>query len=171
MPGFSHLGIVRTLLLSKYLQLLIRRAEAGSARMMVLVPVAGSWRRVASWQWSLLCCEMMTRSGSGSSRSDLMQGGFLWVEMESLEWKILDGPVIQGSRRTRKGSALTAPGIGLAGMGSKDRKKEASPLRCLTVNAITGRLGDNTYVGRTGRLAKEKQKTLLPLTSEVHRVE
>lgn len=52
-PGIlesSHLGIVTTLSLSKYLQLRMMRAEAGSARMMVLVPVGGSWRSVASLQ-------------------------------------------------------------------------------------------------------------------------
>lgn len=49
------------------------RAEAGSARMMVLVPAAGSWRRVASLQWSGMCCEMITKSGSGSSVNEVTQ--------------------------------------------------------------------------------------------------
>ena len=49
----------------------------------------------------------------------------------------MDGPVIQGSRRIRKGSAAI-PGLRFSGRGSKERKKEASPLRCFTVNAILG---------------------------------
>lgn len=38
----SHFGIVCTFALSKYFQLRMVRAEVGSARMMVLVPAAGS---------------------------------------------------------------------------------------------------------------------------------
>jgi len=66
----SHFGIVCTFSFSKYFQLRIVRADVGSARMMVLVPVAGSWRRVASLQWSGMCCDMTTRSGSGRSVND-----------------------------------------------------------------------------------------------------
>jgi hypothetical protein len=101
---------------------------------------------------------MMTRSGSGSSRRDEMQAGFLWVVRDSLEWKILEGPVIQGSKRTRKGLALTAPDIGFVRRGSKDRRKEASPLRCLTVSAMAARLEeeDSTRVGKLKGLARNK---------------
>lgn len=53
--GSSHRSIVRILSASKYFQLLITRAAAGSARMRVLVPLAGNCRKVASLQWSLLC--------------------------------------------------------------------------------------------------------------------
>jgi hypothetical protein len=52
--GSSHRSIVRIFFLSKYFQLLINRADAGSARMSVF-PLAGSWRSVASLQWSGLC--------------------------------------------------------------------------------------------------------------------
>lgn len=67
-----------------------------------------------------------------------MQAGSLCVDIAILGWKILDGPVIQGSRMTRKGSAIGAPGSVLDGRGSKERRKEASAFRCFTVSAIAG---------------------------------
>lgn len=53
-PVTSHFGIVFTFSASKYFQLRMRRAEVGSARIILLVPVAGSCRSVASLQWSVL---------------------------------------------------------------------------------------------------------------------
>lgn len=49
--GSSHRGMARIFFLSKCFQLLMRRADAGSARIRVF-PFAGNWRNVASWQWS-----------------------------------------------------------------------------------------------------------------------
>lgn len=76
--GSSHRSIVRILSWSKYFQLRIKRAAVGSARMRVLLPLAGSCLSVASLQWSLLCWEIMTRSGGdGSSESEDMHAGCL----------------------------------------------------------------------------------------------
>jgi len=134
-PWASHRGRVRTLSGSKYLQLRINRAAAGSARITVLVPVGASCRSVASLQWSLLCWDMMTRSGSGSSCRDDTQAGCLWVVNEILGWNILDEPVIQGSRRIRYGSPVVSTSL-LSAVGLKVRRKDASPFKCLTWSAI-----------------------------------
>jgi len=48
--GSSHRSSVRIFSLSKYFQLLIRRAVAGSASISVFVPLPGNWRNVVSLQ-------------------------------------------------------------------------------------------------------------------------
>lgn len=58
--------------------------------------------------------------------------------MEILEWKTLEGPVIQGSRRIVNGFGVTVPCANSEMMGSKDRRNEASALRCFTDNAMAG---------------------------------
>lgn len=117
------------------------RAAAGSARIKV-VPSRGSWRRVASLQWSDLDWEMMTRSGVGSCVSEVMQAGCFWRVKENLECRILEDPVIQGSRRIWKEGAGGKEEGGL--MGVNITWKEASVFRCLIVKAMASspRRGD-----------------------------
>lgn len=74
---------------------------------------------------------MMTRSGSGSSASEEIQDGILCSETENLGCHILDEPESHGSKRMVK---EPEEGVGCAGL--KDRRKEASELRCLTVKDI-----------------------------------
>lgn len=79
---------------------------------------------------------MMTRSGSGSSLSEEIHEGVLRWDIENLEWKIVDGPDNQGSRRIVK-ELLHCPGEGGKGeMGSKVRRNDASLFKCLTVKDI-----------------------------------
>jgi hypothetical protein len=62
--------------------------------------------------------------------------------MENFGWNIFEGPDIQGSRRIVKAFEL-CPGVGGKGaMGSKERRNEASELRCLTVKDIFESLYD-----------------------------
>jgi len=53
---------------SKYFHPRIFLAAAGSARMMVFARPGGSWRRVASWQWSGLSWLIRMISGFSSDR-------------------------------------------------------------------------------------------------------
>lgn len=79
----------------------------------------------------------MTRSGCDeSSESEDIQAGFMWVVMENFEWKTLEGPVIQGSKRIVNGRGFTVPWANSGMIGSKDKRNEASELRCFTVTAI-----------------------------------
>lgn len=109
------------------------RAAAGSARIKV-GPSRGSWRKVASLQWSDLDCEMMTRSGVGSCVSEVMQAGCFWRVKENLECRILEDPVIQGSRSMWKEDGGGKEEGGL--MGVNVIWKEASVFRCLIVKAM-----------------------------------
>lgn len=84
----------------------------------------------------------MTRSGSSSSARDDMQDGFLCVEMENLECQILEGPESQGSSNTVNGLTDSLGERGYVIMGAKERRKEASALRCLTVKDIFGTVND-----------------------------
>lgn len=69
-----------------------------------------------------------------------MQGGRLCVVVDIFEWKIMDGPVSHGSRRTVKGRGLAArTEAPEGGAGSKERRKEASAFRCLIVTDIVGK--------------------------------
>lgn len=122
--------------LSKYFQLRINLAAVGSAKMSVFVLDRGSCRRVASLQWSLRLWLMMTRSGSGRSCSVETQASCARVVEEILGWRMVDGPTIQGSRRIRNGSDSVLGLDEAVSMGSKVRRKEASPFSCLTVSAI-----------------------------------
>src|SRR6185295_15625398 len=78
---------------------------------------------------------MITRSGSGSSSNEEMHAGSLRVVTEILWWIIRDGPVIQGSKRMRKGFG-GGPAIEGNTKGSNVRRKEASSFRCLILSAI-----------------------------------
>ena len=71
---------------SKYFQLRITFAAEGSARMTVFVSEAGRVRRVASLQWSVFDCEMITTSGSGNSAREAMARGSLCSEYENFGW-------------------------------------------------------------------------------------
>lgn len=64
-----------------------------------------------------------------------MHAGCICVAMDIFEWKILEGPVIHGSRSMVNGCGLRWSASS-GRMGSKDRRKEASELRCFTVNDI-----------------------------------
>ncbi|KAF7516334.1 hypothetical protein G7054_g14210 [Neopestalotiopsis clavispora] len=127
--------------------------EVGSARMSVLLPEAGSWRRVASLQWSLLGWLMMTRSGSaGSSASEDTHGATFCVVVENLEWNILEGPVSQGSSRMVKGCCETGTDLVVASacwIGSKDKRNEASELSCLMVKAMLAQWRCGARVSRS----------------------
>lgn len=127
------------------------RAAAGSARISVRVPEPGSWRSVASSQWSLPYWLMMTRSGSGSSESkdatvrsrdnDDDNTGF--TSVAEVEWEGVtgdnnDGFVITGSSRIVNGRGLTetSEATELGKMGSNDSRNDVSEFSCLIVNAI-----------------------------------
>ena len=136
MRGSSHLGSVTSLLESKYFHPFMTLTVPGSARIRVFPPLAGSWVRVCSWQWSVLGWLMTTRSGSGSSRRFEMHDGSFCLDTENLGCHILEGPDSHGSRRMVN-SFVGCPGEGGKGrMGRKVRRNEASELRCLIVNAI-----------------------------------
>lgn len=78
----------------------------------------------------------MTRSGSGSSLRLDMHDGVLCLDTENLGCHILDSPDSHGSRRMVK-EASGCPGEGGKGrIGRNVRRKDASVLRCLTVNDI-----------------------------------
>jgi hypothetical protein len=141
----SHLGIVRTIWGSKYFHPRISLADVGSASMAVLAENAGNCLSVASWQWSVFDCEIMTTSGAGSWLREETHGGALCVVIESLGCTTVEAPVSQGSSSILNGSAAVL----LAKSdrrGSNERRKEASSLTCLTVTAI---LGDDSCAGET----------------------
>lgn len=75
----------------------------------------------------------MTRSGVGSCVSEEMQAGCFWRVKENLECRILEDPVIQGSRRMWKDGEGGMEGVL---MGVNVTWNEASVLRCLIVKAI-----------------------------------
>lgn len=70
---------------------------------MVDSPSGGSWRSVASWQWSGLSWDISTRSGSRSRSRRLEMDGFaLCSECEKTELRIIDGPVSQAADKTKR---------------------------------------------------------------------
>lgn len=84
----------------------------------------------------------MTRSGGrNNSVSDDMQAGCFCDAMEIRGWSIVDGPVIHGSNRMVNGCGITESAIDSGMTGSKDNRKEASQLRCFTVNAMMDESG------------------------------
>jgi hypothetical protein len=76
-------------------------AADGMARI-VASESGGSWRNVASWQWSGLSWDMSTRSGSRSRSLRLEMDGFaLCSECEKMEFRMMDGPDSQAAQRMR----------------------------------------------------------------------
>lgn len=91
----------------------------------------------------------MTRSGGGvNSTSDEMQAGYLCEVMERRGWNMVDGPVIHGSSRTVYGRGVTESARDSGMTGSKESRKEASELRCFSVNAMID--DDQSGVPMTG---------------------
>lgn len=121
----------------KYFQPLIFFAAAGCARMTVWRNAGSNCRRVASWQWSDLSCEMRTRCGGGISDRWLTQDGTVLRARANLEWKMVESLASsQGSTRT-----VNVPGLGAypARVGSdsaeaKVKRKVLSPFKCFTFN-------------------------------------
>ncbi len=87
---------------SKNLKLRILLAAADSAIIVVIGEVGSNWRKVASWQWSGLSCEMSTTFGSGICERFWTQEGLVWRERRNLGCHIVEGPDIQGSIRMEK---------------------------------------------------------------------
>lgn len=158
MPLFPFAQVVYFLFWSNFFNVLILEgwkcfqarmvfAEPFSARIVVLVLSGESWVRVSRWQWSVLFCDIITRSGSGSSVREDTHDGTVWVEMLNFECHILEAPSNHGSMRTVKVSLGLCDEVGESRPGSSRwgwelvsgenvRRKEASALRCLTVKDI-----------------------------------
>jgi hypothetical protein len=88
-----------------------------------------------------------------------MHEGSFCRDIENLGWYILDGPTIQGSRRTVKAFVGTSGEGEISRIGWNVRRKDASVLRCLTVKDIFEGLNDpikdadETHsISRVGRL-------------------
>jgi hypothetical protein len=149
-PRDSYLGSARTLLASKWFQLLIILAAPGSAAMTVF-PSRGSWRRVSRWQWSGLPWETITTSGwVGNSERWRIALGILRSVFANHGAVTIEGPVSHGSIRTVKVcSAEAGPGTGDFGSGEKRRRKLESAFRCLTVTDIGRLLSCDRKSGRS----------------------
>lgn len=75
-------------------------AADGMARI-VASQSGGSWRKVASWQWSGLSWDISTRSGSRSRSLRLATDGFaLCTECEKMEFRMMEGPESQAGQET-----------------------------------------------------------------------
>jgi hypothetical protein len=85
---------------------------------------------------------MITRSGSGRSEREETHAGCLWIEVENFECKIVEDPPSQGSRTMVKAFVEGSGDGGNGWTGSKERRNEASLLRCLTVKDIFEPLKD-----------------------------
>ena len=114
-------------------------AADGMARM-VDWQSRGSWRKVSSWQWSGLSCEMSMISGSWSSSSkEEMHGSVLCSDTEKKLPRMVAGPVSQGSMSTVKEVGNRAGEDGEAAGGLKVSRNAVSPFRDLTVSDMFAR--------------------------------